>query len=392
MNFRLHRVLIVLYTLLFLFNFDSFSQTDSTINDESSFKAKADSFNAFMENAIIYIPVPIFSISKETGMLFGLTKFNDFRIGVSPNGKDTVITQPSTVSGLIYLTEKHQFKINVQSDLMMKQNKHNIKSRITYFSFPLLYYGIGNDTEKKNASTVLFENVEFAGSYRYQLKNNFFAGLSYKYSNAINVQYRDSSENTEIINNYDVTQNEGVTSGFGFIFTHEGRDNRLNAYKGDYVNIELNHYRNWTGSNFEYDRLLIDVRKYFTLVDSNRLILATQFVGEFIGNGANIQNIPALGGPKGLRGIYYGRFRDNKSLALKAELRFPLFWIIGGTAFGGMAQVAPSMGQLAFDRNHYTYGGGLRLMISSKNRVNLRLDFGRSKDDNTFVLGFSEAF
>ena len=393
---KLGKIVISLLVLTVIFNGNSaFSQaSDSTLSADTalSFKEKADKFNAFMENAIIYIPVPIFSISKETGKLFGLTKFNDFRIGVSASDSGKVVTQPSTVSALIYFTEKKQFKFNLETDLMLDDNKNNIKSRLTYSSFPLLYYGIGNDTKKEDAVTVLFEKLEFEGSYMHMFKPKWYAGLSYSYSNSVNVEYFDSTEVSEIKDNYDVTENQGLTSGMGLLFTYEGRDNRLNAYSGSYINVEYNYYKNWLGSDFQYQHLLIDMRKYISLIDSNKLILAGQLVGEFVSNEVNIQGMPAIGGPKGMRGIYYGRFRDLTAVSANLELRFPLFWIIGGTAFGGMGQVAPSLGDFAFNKNHYTYGGGLRLMISSKNRVNLRLDFGFSGDDNSFVLGFSEAF
>ena len=373
------------------------TSADTSSTEKKSFADKANQFNAFMEKAIVYIPVPIFSISKETGKLFGITKFNDFKIGVA-NKKDSVITQPSTVSGLIYFTEKKQFKVNVEMDLMLKENKNNLKSRFTYFSFPLLFYGVGNDTKKEDAKTVLYETVEFEGSWKHQFKPKHFAGIKYLYSNALTVAYNDSDEfkqgepPTYVPPRYDVGVNAGLTSGAGVIYMYEGRDNRLNAFTGMYVNVEYNFYTDWLGADFNYDHLVIDVRKYFTLLDTNRLILATQFVSEFVSKGANIQGLAALGGPNGVRGIYYGRYRDYSSAQLNAELRFPLFWIIGGTVFGGMGQVAPSLGNFAFNKNHYTYGGGLRLMISSKNRVNLRLDFGFSGDENTFVLGFSEAF
>jgi len=345
-----------------------------------------------MEKAIVYIPVPIFSISKETGKLFGITKFNDFKIGLSGKN-DSTITQPSTVSGLIYFTEKKQFKVNVEMDLMFKENKNNLKSRFTYFSFPLLFYGVGNNTIKESAKTVLYETIEFEGSWKHQVKPKHFVGIKYLYSNALTVKYFDSTEFDQgIPPSYDVTENAGLTSGSGLIYMYEGRDNRLNAFNGMYVNVEYSFYTDWLGADFEYDHLTIDIRKYFTLVDTNRLILATQFVSEFVSDGANIQGLATLGGPKGVRGVYYGRFRDYAAMQLNAELRFPLFWIIGGTVFGGMGQVAPSLGKFAFNKNHYTYGAGFRLMISSKNRVNLRLDFGFSEDENTFVLGFSEAF
>jgi hypothetical protein len=79
-------------------------------------------------------------------------------------------------------------------------------------------------------------------------------------------------------------------------------------------------------------------------------------------------------------------------MSAQVELRFPIFWIIGGAIFGAGGQVMREVNDFAFSRNHYAWGGGLRLMISSKNRVNMRLDVGVGEDITTFTLGFSEAF
>jgi outer membrane protein assembly factor BamA len=190
-----------------------------------------------------------------------------------------------------------------------------------------------------------------------------------------------------------VTKNAGVTSGYGMLFTYEGRDNRLNPFKGAYFNFELEFFQDWLGSNFAYTRMYIDIRKYVSVIKDGKLVLAGQVLGEFVTDGANIQGLPALGGPDwGARGIYFGRFRDQSSLAGNIEARFPLFWIFGGTVFGGMGQVQPNLAQFKWEKNHYVYGLGLRVMVSSKNRVNLRFDLGFSKDNVAFIVDFAEAF
>ena len=367
------------------------ANSDSNATKERTFKQKADSFNVFMERVIQLFPVPIFSISKETGMLFGLTKFNDFNVG-SKESTDS-LAQPSTFTGLIYYTQKEQFKVNFETDIMFRENSKNVKGRITFLNFPLLFYGVGNETVKADAATVLYESFEFVGSYNHRIKPNFFGGITYKYLNDIKVEYTDTTESTPLVPDYDVSQNKGLRSGLGFQFTYEGRDNRLNPFKGAYMNAEFDFFEDWLGSDFNYNRLIVDLRKYIPLIDSNKLILATQVIGEFVTDGANIQALPALGGPDwGARGVYFGRFRDKSSLTANMELRFPLFWILGGTAFGGVGQVGPNLAAFDWNGNHYTYGGGLRLMVSSKNRVNLRLDMGFSEDDSAFILSFSEAF
>ena len=381
---------LLLFTGVLMAQSDSASANNSS--DTLTFGDKANMFNSKMEVLIQYIPVPVFSYSEETGMLFGITKFNDFNIGdtlPSSVGK----TQPSMVSALVYYTQKKQFKINVETDLMFHQNKQNLKARATYLNFPLLFFGVGNDTKIEDGVSVLYEDVQFAGSFSQRIHKNIYAGPSYKYLNSLRVEYTDSTDDSPIIDSVDISENIGLTSGLGAVFTYEGRDNRLNAFKGSYVKIEVEFFEKWVGSDFEYIRMFIDMRKYVPLLKNNKLILAGQILGEFVTDGANIQGLPNIGGPDwGSRGIYYGRFRDESSLAGNLELRFPLFWIFGGTVFGGVGQVQPTLANFTWSGNHYILGGGLRLMVSSKNRVNLRFDFGISKDDTAFIIAFGEAF
>ena len=93
-----------------------------------------------------------------------------------------------------------------------------------------------------------------------------------------------------------------------------------------------------------------------------------------------------------MRGIYEGRYRDFSSSSGQLELRFPIVWIIGGVVFGGIGETAEDFSKYSFDQMHWAAGGGLRLMVDSEHRINIRLDYGFSKDDHTIYFGFMEAF
>lgn len=99
-----------------------------------------------------------------------------------------------------------------------------------------------------------------------------------------------------------------------------------------------------------------------------------------------------MGGDNRMRGIYLGRYRDHTILDSQVELRFPLVWILGGVVFGGLGEVAPDYGSYTFDGIHWAAGGGLRLMVDSKNKSSLRFDVGASKDRVLFFFTFLEAF
>jgi hypothetical protein len=60
--------------------------------------------------------------------------------------------------------------------------------------------------------------------------------------------------------------------------------------------------------------------------------------------------------------------------------------------FGGVGEVAPSLGEFQSDHLLPAGGGGLRFKISKKYKLNVRLDFAQGKDGHTFSMGIGEAF
>ncbi len=370
-------------------SFFSFSQTEvddkDEKNDTTSFNNKLDMINATMEKVVKYSPLPIISYSTETDWMFGLTKYNGFRIGGSGPGDTTV--QPSHITSLAYLTLNHQYKIGTEIDLMFGKNKYRSHTQIYYLDFPDYYYGLGDTTDINDERLVNSRNLEISTGFEYNIARQYYIGVYYEYSNYYVLDYNDTLDYPGKI---DLVPNEGLQSGIGFIFARETRDNRFNATKGSYLFVKYMNYGKWIGSKFNYNLILVDYRNYFTPVKF--LTIATQIYTEGRFGDVPVQSLALMGGDNRMRGIYLGRYRDHTLIDCQVELRFPIVWIFGGTVFGGLGEVAPDYGAYTFDGIHWSAGAGLRLMVDSNSRTNLRFDVGFSKDRMLFFFTFLEAF
>jgi len=87
-----------------------------------------------------------------------------------------------------------------------------------------------------------------------------------------------------------------------------------------------------------------------------------------------------------------GRYIDSNMIATQVEYRLALLWRFGLVAFGGLGEVAPSLGDFRGDHALPAGGGGLRFKISAKYKLNFRADLAQSKDGHTFSMGVGEAF
>jgi hypothetical protein len=62
-------------------------------------------------------------------------------------------------------------------------------------------------------------------------------------------------------------------------------------------------------------------------------------------------------------------------------------------AFAATGGVAHTPGQFELVNGfHYSYGGGLRYMLSKEEKLNLRLDYGVARHSNAFTVQLREAF
>lgn len=348
---------------------------------------KLNAVNDFMQWYMLYFPVPFGSYSKETNWLFGLTKYNAFTMRRQHRADS--ITQASSITAFGYYTLNTQYKAVLESNLMFAENRAIWKSTLAYTYYPLLYYGIGNDTRLSQERTLNTLNIQFSTSYLFKIWRRWYVGPAYDYFNYYKVELADLS--TEFPDdNVRLEKAEGRQSGLGLRVSMEGRDNRLNAKKGYYFESSYQFFDKTFGGDFNYQYFLIDARYYFPLL--KKITVATLLRSESRQGDVPVQSLAFLGGDYFMRGSYLGRYRSNVSLMGQAEARFPIFWIFGGTLFGGIGQVATDYVKINMGSFHANYGLGLRLKVDSAHDVNLRFDMGFSKDQALFIMNFSEAF
>ncbi|MCA4896531.1 MAG: BamA/TamA family outer membrane protein [Cytophagales bacterium] len=357
------------------------------VGDTSKTMRKLDRFNNFMERFVRLYPIPYASYSKETHFLFGLTKFNAFRMRGSDK-KDT-ITQASSINALMYYTTNIQHKLVLGTNLMLRKNKAIWKTDLINTYYPLLFYGTGNETKLANQRILDSGDIQFSMQYLFRVWRKWYVGPAVDFHYFYQVKIDESSIKLPE-DNQDFSNNLGRQSGLGIRFNLEGRDNRLNAKNGFYVDAGYQIFDRTFASEFNYHLFNADVRYYFPLLKN--VTLATQLKTESRIGEVPVQSLSLFGGDYFMRGNYLGRYRDKVLIGSQIEARFPLFWILGGTLFTGVGQVASDYSKINVGSLHNNYGFGLRIKVDPVHDINLRLDMAFTSEQSIFILNFAEAF
>ncbi|MCF6269428.1 MAG: outer membrane protein assembly factor [Melioribacteraceae bacterium] len=333
---------------------------------------------------IDYAYYPMIFYTPETHFAFGAGGMLYSRLGIE---KDL---QPSKVQLSSYYTTNNQYYFAIEPTLYFGGTAKVIsESKFIYSKELLKFYGIGNNTPKidnPDYEIGLFRFYTELG-YETSLIKKLHIGFVYEYT--INTII-DKLENTELINNEVVGSNGGNTSGFGLLLIVDQRDNVFYPTKNGYYKVRMIFMERSFGSDFTYNRLVFDFRKYYNLGKSN--IVAGQVYFESTSGDVPFFKLPALGGFKRMRGYFLGRYRDELYLTWQIEYRKIIWNRIGAVAFFGMGDVAKRISQFNLSQFKYSYGVGLRYVFDEKERLNVRMDLGFGKNTSGIYFSLEEAF
>lgn len=327
------------------------------------------------------VPLPALFYTPETRLGFGGLVSGVFNLGDHSN------TRNSNVEILAAYTLNKQTILRTKNNLFTKNEKYSLSGELSYYNFPIFYYGIGNDTEEKFEEELSYKIFIFQQRVLKQIKKSFFIGPQYRY-----IRLYDLNYDPEYLVSDEPFLNSGVgtNSGLGLSFIYDSRDNILNAAQGMFMQFSTFFHGTGLGGDFNFNRYTADIRKFWQF--QNKDVLALQYLGEFNTGNTPFREMAQLGGDMIMRGYYNGRYRDQHQMAFQGEYRKQVLSWLGVVAFGAVGDVADELS--AFDAREFKYaaGGGLRFMVNKSDRLNIRLDYGFGNETSGFYFAIAEAF
>lgn len=300
---------------------------------------------------------------------------------------DKTVDRPSNIAFIAVYTQRKQMNFSFNPDLYLGKGFH-IQWNLQYSDFPDYFYGVGRDTaeEMEELFTSRFWKLSLEALKKIYGPLNI--GFIYFFDRT---KLTDLDEAPLLAAGDIPGSNGGTASGLGCFMTYDSRDSIFYPTRGSFHQFSATAFGRSMGSDFTFNRFYLELRKYHPLARAHTLAFQSRLLlqsGE-----PPFWRLALLGGEESMRGYYLGRYRDKNMIAFQAEYRWvPVFWRLGLAAFAGFGDVADRIGRFDLGHLKYSYGFGLRFVFDTKQRLNIRLDFGFGKGTSGIYFTAAEAF
>ena len=328
------------------------------------------------------IPLPIVFFTPETSWGFGAAGIYSFHFK-----QDSINSRPSQIQFGFAYTLRNQVLSYLPFQLFFKNGKYKVYGELGYYRYLYEFSGIGNEDHQENSELFSVNYPRVRLNALAQIRPNLFAGLRYWMDDYDIVKIET---NGLLANGMIPGSSGGFLSGFGLVSNYDTRDKIFYPFRGQYAEMVVFFNNKFFGSDFNYTKFIFDGSTYF----QNRWnhILALNVYAEMTAGNPPFNQLSLLGGTKRMRGYLEGVYRDKQYLTFQAEYRVPLFWRIGIVVFGGYGMVENDFKDFKGKHLRYSIGGGLRLLLDKKQKVNLRFDAGFGQNTSGLYITVSEAF
>lgn len=308
--------------------------------------------------------------SRETGFSLSLVGAGLYRLDRTDS-----ITPPSDFSVLASASTTGFYRFNAEGNTFLSRGRHRLRYEVDFSSQPTFFwallwgdgyhaglYGIRQHYVRRRLTADI--------CYMYALGRGFYIGA------AAGGQYVKAVHTKALLpSSFAVLSASGVAE-------FDSRDFIPNPRKGAYISAQgtvMTHHL-WRGQ--------LTARGYAPLWPSG--VLAGEFYAEVNSIRTPWQLLARMGGSKRMRGYYEGRYMDRLMAIAQLELRQRIWRRIGVVGFVGAGNVFPTVRAWRWSQTLPNYGVGLRWEF--KNRLNIRLDYGRGRRTDGFMFSIGEAF
>lgn len=328
------------------------------------------------------LPLPLFWYTPETKFGGGMAALFNFHF----NKKDTAFRTSTIQIGEAFTQEKQW--INFSSfQLFPHQEKFYIYGEAGYYKYRYYFFDIGNNNTEGVKEKYDINFTRIRSNFLMRFFPGFYGGIRY-YFEKHQLLNLDSTGFLLQSNYLGVTK--GTSSSLGLVTVYDTRDNIFFPSRGWYAELAFQVDDEAIGSDFSFSKFTMDVSKYFWLFEKHTFALNVLYIGT---NGeVPFNHLAMFGGNKKMRGYYEGRFRDKHTLVLQTEFRGKISPRWGANVFLGVGNVSKQITYFKLNNFRLAGGVGLRFMIDTKQKINLRLDGALGIDKIKYYFTFNEAF
>jgi hypothetical protein len=337
-----------------------------------------------------FMPIPVLGYAQETGFEFGLGALYSFYV----DRKDTT-NRSSNFSGTASYSTQKTYNITLKGDAWTKENRYHLIGELKFKETPFNFYGIGNDTEKKDEDRLVQNQVKMAFDLEKKLLKSYYFGIS--------LGFEDYNLTDKVPGGIYSTspvlfdRSGGTVIYLGLSQTFDTRNSNNYPTKGFFGRFSYQYAPDiYKGSNFTGTFSKTDIRGFISLAP--KIVLALQGISYTIkSDDTPFYLLPQLGNDQVMRGYYTGRYRDENLIAAQAEIRYRFMNRFGIVAFAGGGRVYAGDNFTLKDLKP-NYGIGGRYFFDTAKGLSVRLDYGigekkpNEKRQSGMYISLAEAF
>jgi hypothetical protein len=321
----------------------------------------------------VIVPIPISNPTLDTGLVVGAAYFY-------PQSEEEKKLQPASVTaaGGMYTSNASRAFVLVQQNYW-KRNMWRFTGALGAADLRLSLLAPDQTSTGQSVDWRINGEFLFAKLSR-KLTGNWYGGVNMRLVNA-----EQSIEAGVSSSGFDLGP-DVRSSGLGVSVEFDSRDMPLNTYSGQYFKADALFNDEAIGSSQTYQSYGLAYRSYHEVGDS--LVLAWELQACKRGGSAPLWDACTIK----LRGFPATDYLGKVSGSGQIEARWRLSKRWGLVGFAGSGYVGNSFSGVREHEAIPSYGAGVRFMVLTAKRINMRLDYARSTDSNAVHFSVGEAF
>jgi len=246
------------------------------------------------------------------------------------------------------------------------------------------FFGIGNNSSYKDEVTCTREPIDLSlflsrGFY------HFISEIGFRYNSTSN--YKISSGN--LLNENEFSATRASLTSVLLRLRYDTRKSFINSSTGIVIQAEIENAFQTSFTNSSLTKIELSLQHYTKLLFPDLTFANRIIFRNLAGDKIPVQYLLAIGGNQTLRGYTQDRFLDKASVLINSELRFPIYWRLGGIVGLDAGQVWSSLSEINFNDWAINPVIGLRLYMDN---FAVRVDAGFGPETTGLYFNFGHIF